>query len=164
MSQARHKAPGRGYERKRPNPLLPIKPHSTAASSASSFSRTPYAGPGYYQLPVRSESPPASTYFPDLSEDPDGEPLPTADADSHFAYSTTLRRHHRERSMSMEAEVQSLWQKFLRHVSGQDQYERLESGPADVSSVGPEERKDTLNARFAHCTVEVCAHLQSFCS
>jgi Ca2+-transporting ATPase len=121
-----------------------------ASSSSSAFSTLPRAGRAHYQAP-RSESPPASTYFPDVSEDVDGEPLPTADADSHFAYSTTLRRHHTE----VEEEVQSLWQKFVRHVTGQGEYETLDSGHANVPSA-TDERKDTLSAKYALYTVEVC--------
>jgi hypothetical protein len=69
----------------------------------------------------------------------------------HFAYSTTLRRHHTE----VEEEVQSLWQKFVRHVTGQGEYETLDSGHANVPSA-TDERKDTLSAKYALYTVEVC--------
>ncbi|KAI0076400.1 hypothetical protein K474DRAFT_1560332, partial [Panus rudis PR-1116 ss-1] len=43
----------------------------------------------------RSASPPASAYFSTFTGDHHMEPQPnTPEASAHFAYSTTLRRHH----------------------------------------------------------------------
>ncbi|KAI6029164.1 hypothetical protein BKA83DRAFT_4031260, partial [Pisolithus microcarpus] len=49
----------------------------------------------------RSPSPPASSYFRTVSDLQDGEPQPTPGASTHFAYSTTLRRHHHEHGLGI---------------------------------------------------------------
>src|ERR1700737_1236538 len=90
---------------------LSIIPESQMSAS-SALSRPPFNGhaQGFYQPAVpRSPAPPASSYSPSVSKDLDREPQPTPDAEQHFAYSTTLRRHHHERSLSQTVEgIQNL--------------------------------------------------------
>jgi Ca2+-transporting ATPase len=91
-----------GHQKKRSdsqNDLLPIHSsrggHLSSFSTASSLSRQPLAGRAYAQLSQREPSPPASAYFADYTST-ETEPVGTDDASSHFAYSTTLRRHSME--------------------------------------------------------------------
>lgn len=110
----------------------------------------------------RSPSPPASTYFPFLAADQDRARLqPVPDAESHFAYSTTLRRHHvdggAEIAQAVNAEATSIWTRFIAFVTGEPQQRSLEDGrrPSPVRAAVAEERKDTVSAKFAHASVEV---------
>lgn len=138
-----------------------------ASSSSSAFSHPSYnTSQGFYQGFTRSDSPPASAYFPDVSHDTEREPRPTAGADSHFAYSTTLRRHNTEGPLSAvdAGAVHNLWQRAIEAVTGERQqhYERLENGHAGPESLAHAEKKDTPSAKFAHCTVEVSGNLILF--
>lgn len=156
-----------GYERKRSPTSLSAVPESSVASSTSSvFSRQTYhvnQGYSFAQAPARSPSPPASSYFPLLSNT-DAEPQPLRDAEAHFAYSTTLRRHQPENALTSPAEIafmvnaeaSSLWQKAVSVVTGRplSQEPNLENGHAFTEGL-KEERPDTISARFAHYTVEV---------
>jgi len=160
---------GMGHERKRTLAALAVSPESPVASSTSSaFSRQAYnANQGshtHWQPPPRSPSPPASAYFPLLSADHEARLRPTADAEAHFAYSTTLRRHHLEGTLAsptdlvsaVNAEASGLWQRAIGVITGQPpvQEMNLESGRA--TPLGRrEEPRDTLSARFAHCSIEV---------
>lgn len=80
---------------------------TTASASSSSYPRRPSKRPhlsyintsyGYSSIAQREPSPPASAYFANFPADPDSrtDPIPLANAQEHFAYSTTLRRHHVE--------------------------------------------------------------------
>jgi Ca2+-transporting ATPase len=146
---------GSGYHRQRPLTNLAIVPEATVSSSTSSFSRQKYN----VNYPLRTSSPPASAYFPLLSGT--SEPRPTPDAEAHFAYSTTLRRHpdHSLASptviaQAVNAEASSLYQRALRTISGQKPSEEAtETGHASIGL--KEEIRDTASARFAHHTVEV---------
>ncbi|KAF9234187.1 hypothetical protein BU15DRAFT_90076 [Melanogaster broomeanus] len=123
----------------------------------------------------RAPSPPASSYFPSVSDSQIGEPQPTPGASTHFAYSTTLRRHHAEGSLSMslhhaaKALGHGLWQKAVSAVTGQRvQDDALEGGYSlvgDRPSPPPahrEDKQDTASARFARWSVEdTVAHFQS---
>ncbi|KAK0241115.1 Ca-transporting ATPase [Armillaria nabsnona] len=138
-----------GYERKRSGPFL----SQPVSSSSSSFSRRGHS-------PQRSPSPPASTYFPLLASDPDNARLqPAPDAEAHFSYSTTLRRHHLEGSVTtpselasaVNAEASSLWSRALAWVTGQPPDDHLESGRGTPR---PEPPKHTLSSQYAHCSVE----------
>jgi P-type Ca2+ transporter type 2C len=140
-----------------------------ASSSSSAFSRPHYnASQGFYPGFPRSDSPPASSYFPGVSQDAEGEPRPTAGADAHFAYSTTLRRHNTDGPLGSavmpDAEaVQSLWQMAVKAVTRErhEHYERLENGHARPVPLEHVQQKDTPSAKFAHCTVEVsCLYLR----
>lgn len=156
-------------QRSTANELFIIPESQMSASSA--LSRPPFNGhaQGFYQADVpRSPSPPASSYFPSVSKDLDREPQPTPDAEQHFAYSTTLRRHHHERSLSQTVEgIQNLaselrsegpaglWQRAVIAVTGQpsDNIDILENGYAPLGTER-EALRDTPSARFAHSSVE----------
>jgi Ca2+-transporting ATPase len=148
--------------------------------STSAHSILPlYAGssnPGHPQPDHRAPSPPASSYFPSVSDTQTGEPQPTPGASTHFAYSTTLRRHHGEGLLSLHAPklsditpgvtAEGLWQKAVSAVTGQRvQDDALEGGYSLVGgrTTAPlphhEDKKDTASARFAHWSVEVRNHI-----
>ncbi|KAL4249588.1 High affinity Ca2+/Mn2+ P-type ATPase-like protein [Abortiporus biennis] len=155
-----------GIERKRTPVSDPILTGGSAFSTASSsgnaaFSRVVSTS----SRPPRNGSPPASTYFSQFNGDHQHEPQPTPDAPSHFAYSTTLRRHHPDggtpvtasfgelKSVMEEEGPAGLWQRtshWFQNTFGSGgggaPYERL---PSDK-----EQKQDTPSARFAHCSVE----------
>ncbi|KIY46106.1 Ca-transporting ATPase [Fistulina hepatica ATCC 64428] len=125
--------------------------------------------PTNYMYPpgVRSSSPPASAYF---SGDTD-ELRPLPDAESHFAYSTTLRRHHTldgppttptAFAHAVNAEASSLWSRFVGYFTGKrhdyDDVEAHDLLPTTTSlhdgHAAPREHLDTLSSKFAHYTVE----------
>lgn len=153
---------GMGYERKkRTLSAFPASQSAMASSSSSAFYRH-----AFQDHPPPSPSPPASTYFPHLAADTSARLRPTPDAESHFAYSTTLRRHHSEGSAltrpselasALNAEASSLWSRTVGYVTGQPSSDpqSLESGRGTPSVVRREEPKDTVSARFAHYSVEV---------
>ncbi|KAJ4471541.1 Ca-transporting ATPase [Lentinula aciculospora] len=156
---------GQGFERKRTNLTINADPPHAASSSASSFSRHLHnfsspvglsmSGLGQSQ---RTASPPASAYFPMLSADPNASLRPTADADAHFAYSTTFRRHQVENSLASPSYIasgaQSLWSKVLTTVTGQPSEEdRLENG-RETPAPRRTESSNTASETFAHTSVE----------
>ena len=166
-----------GIERKRSpvrDPaLVPNSSYSTASTSSSSFGRHTANIRSATLPPPRTESPPASAYFTQFSVDDTYEPHPSADATSHFAYSTTLRRHHPEgplsfpqtphgaalptfdeiRSVVAEEGPTGLWQRTVGTIksyfpgSAHEDYERLPSRR--------DEHKETPSARFALFSAEV---------
>ena len=147
---------------------------STAASSSSAFARQPFSGRAQYAS-TRTESPPASAYFSEFAGD-DNEPQPTPDASAHFAYSTTLRRHHtldgyggaqghtangvpmftELRTVVTEEGAGGLWERVTQLVrapfggrgGSSGDYERIPT---------MEEKKDTPSARFVFYSIEVSA-------
>ncbi|KAF9222361.1 calcium-transporting P [Gyrodon lividus] len=138
------------------------------------------SNPGHSQPDHRVPSPPASSYFPSVSDTQAGEPQPTPGASTHFAYSTTLRRHQAEGSLSLHlppklsditpgVTAEELWQKAVSAVTGQRaQDDALEGGYSLVRGrttpplTHREDQKDTASARFAHWSVEdTVAHFQS---
>ena len=145
---------------------------TTASSSSSASARRVYVRSPTYP-PMRSSSPPASAYFSHFTGDHHGEPVPTTpDASAHFAYSTTLRRHHVEqplahpptlgeiRNVVAEEGPSGLWQRLVQTFEGlfskedsRGDYERLPS---------QKESKDTPSARFAHCSIEVSSAFIAF--
>ena len=160
MPPPRRNSSGMGYERKRPSAAahLSILPESEQASSTTVFGRQ------FYRTSAHTATPPASAFFPLLSADTNDPPRPTPDAEPHFAYSTTLRRHPEHPINSpagfasvVNAEAISLWQRAIGMVTGQhpSQQEAAENGEASPQ-IPKEDRRDTLSARFAHCSVEVC--------
>jgi hypothetical protein len=157
-SQSRLNSSGMGYERKRQYP------DASAASSSSSFARHAFA----MHDQARSASPPASTYFPLLSGDSGARLRPTADAESHFAYSTTLRRHGTdglplspvEIASAVNAEASSLWSRAVSVVTGQPLETSVESGRATPPPM--QDTRDTMSARFAHCSIEVSDRVHNF--
>ncbi|KAK7014776.1 High affinity Ca2+/Mn2+ P-type ATPase-like protein [Paramarasmius palmivorus] len=146
------------YERKRTpayqqtSSYIPAN-HNHQASLPAYFTTSPTS--------ARSASPPASAYFPRLDDtsNPNSRLRPTPDADSHFAYSTTLRRHHTEGS-DLTAEVianeaQSLWARILGFVTGKPK----EDGVDESMELGrlPQQQRQlehTPSAKFAHTSVE----------
>lgn len=165
---------GQGYERKRTNLTINADPPHAASSSASAFSRHPqnFSLPaglsmGGYGQSQRSASPPASAYFPMLSADPNASLRPTADADAHFGYSTTFRRHQVENSLASPRHIatgaQSLWSKVLTTVTGQPSEEdRLENG-RETPAPRRTESSHTASEKFAHASVEVRLVHLCFC-
>lgn len=145
---------------------------ATAASSSSARSRHGFTNRSATLPPQRPDSPPASAYFSDFAGDDTRPPQPTPDAGSHFAYSTTLRRHHPEgplafpqtphgaalptfdqlRSVVAEEGPSGLWDKITTTVKSY-----ISSEPHDYEQLPTrrEESKDTPSARFAHCSAEV---------
>ena len=155
MSTSRAGSSGGGYERiqKRSN----TGGNTTPAAPSSSSSSSAYA----YPPPPRSDSPPASAYFPLLAADRDSDSArlrPIPDAESHFAYSTTLRRHHPEGhhtadiAQVVNAEAVSLWSRVVSHITGQPISSRDED---DFPHGRVDPKRDTASARFAHCSAEV---------
>ena len=153
---------GMGYERKKRNMTqIPLTPMATSSASDYRVSGSPTA---YNTTHPRSPSPPASAYFPLLSADSDARFRPVADAESHFAYSTTLRRHQSEGAAALKspavfaaavnAEACSLWRRAVNVITGQqnNDYQRVENGTAGI---GTDEVKDTASAKFAHSAVDV---------
>ncbi|KAJ7578276.1 Ca-transporting ATPase [Mycena floridula] len=164
MNHKRFGSSGMGYERKRNGNVPNLEEAALVGSSSSAH---PFSRPNFSQYPAaRSPSPPASAYFPLLSADHNRENRlrPTPDAESHFAYSTTLRRHHIEPTLASPAqfahvvntEALSLWQKAVAAVTGRQPVptdDHLES--ARVEREFPkEDRRDTVSAKFAHCSIE----------
>lgn len=82
----------------RSNPHQPPQAISTSSYAPRRANARPamaYVNTNNPYQPLRQPSPPATAYFSGFSTDPqrDQEPTPHADAQAHFAYSTTLRRH-----------------------------------------------------------------------
>ncbi|KAG7093836.1 hypothetical protein E1B28_007475 [Marasmius oreades] len=105
----------------------------------------------------RSASPPASAYF----EHGEQNLTPRADAGSHFAYSTTLRRHHVEESAEVKIahEAQGLWQQVLSWFNEGPKHKEVEQRE---SVVGMQNEKNTVSAKFAHISVEdTVAHFRT---
>lgn len=156
---------GMGYERKKRG-LTSIPIHSPIASSSSStiYRYTQGSANGHY--PPRSESPPASAYFPLLSGGDQNAGLrPTPDAEAHFSYSTTLRRHQTESAAALaspavfaaavNAEATSLWRRAINYITGNtNQYQAVDNGRETPPAGAKEERRDTVSAQFAHCSIE----------
>ena len=100
---------GMGYERKKPNfPNMLLS--STIATS--SFNYRTNDSPTIH--PLRSPSPPASAYFTLSSSDAGTRFTARPNAESHFAYSTTLRRRETENA---NWNIYNLW-KSLRMDKG----------------------------------------------
>src|SRR6266545_4020497 len=80
-----------GYSRpKRTIASINVPPIASSTSSSYRFANPRSASRQY----PRSPSPPASAYFPLVAGDEHQRFQATPDAEAHFAYSTTLRRHH----------------------------------------------------------------------
>ncbi|KAF9450118.1 Ca-transporting ATPase [Macrolepiota fuliginosa MF-IS2] len=166
-----------GFERKKRN--LTTIPITSPVGSSSSYYRPPppttTSGAGV-SSPTngrgRTPSPPASSYFPLLSADTNARLRPTPDAEAHFSYSTTLRRHHSDGAAltspghfaaAVESEAMSLWKRAVLTITGQPESEwgDEEQLPTTtrpqaqvVGGLQKEERKDTVSAKFAHYSVE----------
>ncbi|KAH7919088.1 calcium-transporting P [Leucogyrophana mollusca] len=190
MSTSRRSLSGVGIERKRASLMTTTNAHDLSAipespyvsTSAHSIQPLYSATQSYSQSEHRPPSPPASSYFPSVSKSQSGEPQPAPGASDHFAYSTTLRRHHNEGSLSLSlplpqkfpdfASAEGLWHKAVTAVTGHQRTHEddvLENGYALVGGrVSPppafdrDDRRETPSARFAHCTVEdTIAHFRT---
>lgn len=152
---------GMGERKKRTMSAIPL---TSVGSTSSSSHRLAYQSD-------RSPSPPASAYFPLLSADSNARLRPTPDAESHFAYSTTLRRHQSEASAlaspahlanAVDAEARSLWSRAVSLVTGQrpeHQYAALDNGRASPPTQQRDPQAMTASAQFAHTTPEVSLHI-----
>lgn len=148
------------------NPYAPTATTSAAALSRQAVSSR--ANPA-----ARSSSPPASTYFTPYDGAHHGDPQPaTPEANAHFAYSTTLRRHRAEgplglgtpgsatgfpkleelRTVVEEEGPSGLWQRTVGLVKGllskDEGYEKLATPMTS-------EHRETPSAIYAHRSLEV---------
>ncbi|KAF8499358.1 Ca-transporting ATPase [Gautieria morchelliformis] len=147
---------------------------SAFSTAASTYSRQPVSRNGAYTAvpaPPRSESPPASAYFSGFAG-PHDEPLPSAGAQAHFAYSTTLRRHNVDVVASPERQgfgpLQPLVSGvdeaggWLRRIAngvsgGASREDRAENGWGEHSQ-SHRQQKETPSAKYAHVAVEEALH------
>ena len=142
--------------------------YQQTAASTSTYMRgpPPLQRSATLPEPTRCGTPPASSYFHTTQGGDNAEPQPiVADADSHFAYSTTLRRHHYDLT-SPTAAIQNFthgnWQGALDSFSrGTSSRHSLDHPPP---SRVPHPSKDlgtqrgapeTPSSKFSHSTVEV---------
>ncbi|KAF8132000.1 hypothetical protein EV363DRAFT_1398374 [Boletus edulis] len=148
------------------------EPSIVSTSAHSVLNSMSSAAPDHSRPP----SPPASSYFPTCGDTQYGEPQPTPGASSHFAYSTTLRRHHTEPNSFIPQKLSdiapgvadgNLFHKMLGtgQLAREDTLESgysLVNGRSTPSRMNREERRDTPSARFAHWSVEdTVAHFKS---
>ncbi|TFK50739.1 Ca-transporting ATPase [Heliocybe sulcata] len=157
----------RSERRKESGNGIPMSSSSSYGLSHLSLSERTQSMLPYAQ---RSPSPPASAYFSNFGPDHDHEPEPTPDANNHFAYSTTLRRHHTEpfgpsasgslptlgslSSAVSEEGPSGLWHKVLMLAKsrlGLHEHD-VESGYADTAR--KESHQETASAKFAHISAE----------
>lgn len=152
--------------RKRNTAYPPSETPMASSSSANFYRHAPLSAlhrDGHQGFP-RSESPPASAYFPLLSANANSSLRPTPGAHEHFAYSTQLRRHQSEAAAALQspavfaaavnAEATSLWRRAVNWVTGQQSHEYQAVGP-EPPEAPKEDRRDTPSAHFAHVSVEV---------
>lgn len=155
------------HERKKHNqqdmtsiPLTSSMPYSSSTSTL----RNPR---GASFDPRRTSSPPASAYFP-LLEENNARTMVPHDAEAHFAYSTQLRRHQTELSAlrspadfaaAVNARATSFWSRIFDTVTGRkEEREDLEDRRPAYSALEQESKGETLSAKFAHCSIQVCTH------
>ncbi|KAG6828276.1 hypothetical protein H0H92_008547 [Tricholoma furcatifolium] len=154
---------GMGERKKRS--ITSMQLDSMAASASSTAHRNMYP-------PQRSPSPPASAYFQVLSAgDTRARLRPNQDAEAHFAYSTTLRRHPSEAAAlaspahiahAVNVEAQSLWSRAVSYVTGQrNDYEPLLENGRPTTPM-QKEQVITASAQFAHTSVQdTIAHFRT---
>jgi hypothetical protein len=143
------------------------------AASSSSYPRRPvkrphiYTSNGYSPIAQRDPSPPASAYFASFPTDPDShaDPIPLANAQEHFAYSTTLRRHHVEDALTTPIgrggfqewfneftyRLRRLWEQWR---SGEREL-GLENGWGGREASRTPEPKEGISVTFASRSIEV---------
>ena len=146
----------------------PEADHPETAASTSTYMRGPAPPPRSSTLPEppRPRTPPASSYFRTTQGSDNAEPQPlVADADSHFAYSTTLRRHHYELTNPTSA-IQNIthgnWQgaldSFSRGTSSRHSLDHPPSNRIPYPSKGPgtpQSAPETPSSKFSYSTIEV---------
>jgi len=120
---------------------------------------------GYSPIAQREPSPPASSYFANFPTDPDShaDPIPLANAQEHFAYSTTLRRHHTEDPLTTPIRRGELAEGFsaftyrLRRLWEQWKFGEREPGLENGLGAreSPEPPKEGVSVIFASRSIEV---------
>ena len=139
--------------------------YQQTAASTSTYMRGPPQPLRSTTLPelARSDTPPASAYFLTTQGSDNAEPQPiVADAGSHFAYSTTLRRHHYELT-SPTTTIQNIthgnWQGALDSFSrGTSSLDHPRPGRVPYPSKGPgtpQSAPETPSSKFSRSTIEV---------
>ncbi|KAF5375534.1 hypothetical protein D9615_009193 [Tricholomella constricta] len=150
------------------------KKRTVSTMSINSVASTSSASHRQLYHPNRSPSPPASAYFPLLSADSSARLRPTPDAEAHFAYSTTLRRHQSEASAlaspahlanAVNAEAQGLWSRAVGFVTGQRPEHEYTAVVENGRVTPPSQREPhaiTASAQFAHTSVDdTIAHFRT---
>lgn len=139
----------------------PSADHHQTAASTSTYVRGIYPPQRPRTQNGRSNSLPASSYFLATQGDDDSEPQPImADAESHFAYSTTLRRQRYNYELtSPTSAIQKNWQGALDSFSRQRQSldQQRPSRVPYLSNVSETQKSapGTPSSKFSHSTVEV---------
>ncbi|EPQ55398.1 Ca-transporting ATPase [Gloeophyllum trabeum ATCC 11539] len=163
-----------GYERRK-SPARDLGNGFPMSSSSSyGLSHVSLSGRSQTMLPYaqRSPSPPASAYFTSIPPDHGHEPEPSPGAAEHFAYSTTLRRHHTEPfgpsasgslptlgslgSVVSQEGPSGLWNRAVSFVKSRlgGQENDLENGNGYANGLRKEPHEETPSARFAHISAE----------
>ncbi len=145
-------------------------PNNTFATTSSAVSRHAAATRPPPMHQGRTDSPPASAYFSEFVGEQEPQPI-TPETSSHFAYSTTLRRHSLSHSTGVttfgelrtvvaEEGPSGLWQRitapirgYLSNGSHGGDYERL-----PMQSL-KEERHETPSSRFVYLSAQVSESL-----
>ena len=144
-----------------------VDSQQTAASTSTSV-RGPLPPQRSTTLPnpTRYGTPPASSYFLTTQGGDNSEPQPiVADAGSHFAYSTTLRRPHYELTSPTTA-IQNIahgdWQgaldSFSRGAPSRPSLDhpRPNGAPNPLKGLGIQQNTpETPSSKFSHSTIEV---------
>ncbi|KZP18376.1 calcium-transporting P [Athelia psychrophila] len=170
MSKPSRQYPGLPIERKRSVvlDLSPI-PRSPVSSLSSKYRR------GHYNDAPHSPTSPSSIWFARASEDKQGSPLSTPDAEQKFAHTSPLRRHHTEDSFGVQIEniatagiqnfaqelreekPQGFWRRAFYAVTvavPDDSENGNGNGNHAVETADEEPPMETPSARYAHCTVK----------
>lgn len=147
-----------GERKKRIYPVSAPPLDEVALNSSASYHRQSYRA-------NRSPSP-ASAYF-EISPGTTSATArlrPTPNAEAHFAYSTTLRRHPSEAAAipspayianAVNAEASTLWSRIMGFFVGhhKDEYQRVENGTAP-ETIQRTSQTNTASAQFAHASLE----------
>ena len=142
--------------------------HQQTAASTSTYTRGPPPPQRSFTLPdpVRHGTPPASSYFHTTQGSDNAEPQPiVADTDSHFAYSTTLRRHQYELTsptVAIQSFAHGNWQgvrdSLPRGALHRHSLDHPRPNGLSIPSKGSGTQQDapeTPSSKFSHSTVEV---------
>ena len=137
--------------------------HQQTAASTSTYVRGPPPQRSTtLPEPTRPGTPPASSYFLTTQGNDNAEPQPiVADAGSHFAYSTTLRRHHYELTnptAAIHTITHGNWQGALDSLSRRHSLDHPPPGEVSYTYKGlrtPQNAPETPSSKFSHSTVEV---------
>lgn len=144
--------------------------HQQTAASTSTYVRgiTPPQRSRTLPEPGRSGSPPASSYFFTTPGNDNAEPQPiVADAGSHFAYSTTLRRQPYEMTsptMAIQNITHGNWQGALDSFSrgppsrlslDQTRLSRVSYPPPSKDPRTQQDVTETPSSKFSYSTIEV---------